>query len=596
LDIENLRLNSQKIVDSYIDQSDWRAKENANQQFSFSGLLLHSAGTVMAHYTLKNVYTERIAKAHYEGELHIHDMSNGIIGYCCGHSIRDILSQGLVKMGQVESKPPKHLNTVLHHLVNYLGVMQHEWSGAQAVSSLDTYLAPFIAKDKLTDKEIKQNLQEFIFGLNITSRWGMQLNFTNVSLDWQVFPDLKDEYVIVGGELLKDKYSDFNDEQDRFNSILLDVLKEGDANNRIFTFPIPEINITKDFPWKSDNTYKLFELTGKYGQPYFQNFINSDMELSDVRAMCCRLRLDMQQLRNKTGGLFGSGEKTGSIGVVTINMNRIGYLAKDEVEYFERLDYLMNLAKKSLEIKREIISKILNLNLLPATKHYIGNFKSYFSTIGLVGMNESLLNFMETTIGTEEGRKFAVKVLTHMRKKLVEFQEETGNLYSLEATPAEGASYRLAKIDKKLYPNIRFYNLEKNGMNNDPYLTNSTQLPVDFTDDPFKALKLQEELQGLYNSGTVFHLFTGEAFPAPSEVVGKIVRTIATNYTIPCYTWTPTFSVCPSCGYISGNVPKCPKCSKECDVYSRIVGYYRPTKQWNKGKQQEFKERKVFKY
>lgn len=593
MEIEKLRLNSQKIIDSYIDQSDWRTKENANQRFSFSGLLLHSAGTVMSHYALRNIYPLSIAKAHYEGTIHLHDLYNPIIGYCCGHSLRQILSEGLKQMGHIESKPAKHLRSALNHLVNYLGVMQHEWAGAQAVSSLDTYLAPFIAQDNLSDDEIFQSIQEFIFHLNTTSRWGMQLNFTNITLDFQSPTDLKDEYTVIGGKIQTDKYSDFIDEQERFNKQLIEVFYQGDKNQSVFTFPIPTINITKDFPWKSDIAYDLFKLTAKYGIPYFQNFINSDISPSDVRSMCCRLQLDLKELRNKTGGLFGYGEATGSIGVVTCNMNRIGYLANDEDEYFELLDDAMGLAKKSLEIKRQIIENSLKSGLLPATKYYLQHFNHHFSTIGLVGMNEGLLNFMDKTIGEKEGREFAIKVLTHMRKRLVEFQEETGNLYSLEATPAEGTSYRLAKLDKKLYPEIRFYNVEKDKTAT-PYLTNSTQLPVDFTDDPFEALELQEELQGLYNSGTVFHLFIGEGQPAPPEVVSSLIKKIASNYRIPCYSWTPTFSICPSHGYISGEIQRCPNCNAKCEVYSRIVGYLRPVNSWNKGKQQEFKDRKIY--
>lgn len=594
LEIENLRLNSQKIIDSYIDKSDWRSRENANQQFSFSGLLLHSAGTIMSHYALRNVYPLSIAKAHYEGVIHLHDLYSPIIGYCCGHSLRQILAEGLKRMGHIESKPAKHLRTALNHLVNYLGVMQHEWAGAQAISSLDTYLAPFIAKDNLSDVDIYQSLQEFIYHLNTTSRWGMQLNFTNISLDFQSPTDLKDEYSIVGGEIQTDKYSDFTDEQERFNKQLIEIYYQGDSNQRVFTFPIPTINITKDFPWKSDIAYDLFKLTAKYGIPYFQNFINSDLNPSDVRSMCCRLQLRMDELRNKTGGYFGYGESTGSIGVVTCNMNRIGYLANDDDEYFELLDDAMGLAKKALEIKRQVIKTSLKSGLLPATKYYIQHFNHHFSTIGLVGMNESLLNFMDKTIGDEEGRKFAVRVLKHMRGRLVEFQEETENLYSLEATPAEGTSYRLAKSDKKMHPDIRFYNTERN-KRAVPYLTNSTQLPVDYTEDPFEALQLQEELQGLYNSGTVFHLFVGEETPAPSEVVSRIIRKVATDYRIPCYTYTPTFSVCPSHGYLSGKIERCPDCNSKCEVYSRIVGYLRPTSSWNKGKSEEFRERKTFK-
>lgn len=593
MELENLRLNSQKIVDSYIDKSDWRSSENSNQQFSFSGLLLHSAGTVMAIYALRNMYSPKIAKAHYNGEIHIHDLSHPIIPYCAGHSLRQILAEGLVSSLPVESKPAKHFRSALHQLVNYLGVMQHEFSGAQSLSSIDTYLAPFIANDDIDDTEIKQSLQEFVFNLNTPARWGGQTPFTNLTLDWISAPDLKDEYVIVGGETQEEKYSEFREEQEKFNKALIDIYLEGDRNSRPFPFPIPTINLTKDFPFESDNALKLFELTAKYGTPYFDNYINF-LEPASVRSMCCRLKIPLNELSKKGGGgLFGAGEHVGSIGVCSINMNRIGFLAKNEEEYYERLEKTLNLAKQSLEIKRMNINESLRNGLLSFTLHYIRNFKTFFSTIGLVGMNESLLNFMGCTTGDEEGRKFTVDVLKFMREKLIEFQEDTGNLYALEATPAESASYRLARLDKKLCRNIKFYNREKNSRATE-YLTNSTQLPVDFTDDPFEALELQEEIQGLYNSGTVFHMLIGEQSPISPELTSRIIKRIATDYHIPCFTWTPTFSICSSCGIVYGTHYKCPKCNSKCDVYSRVVGFYKATSSWNKGKQAEFADRKTF--
>jgi len=593
MELEDLRINSQKIIDSYIDKSDWRAKENANMSFSFSGLMLHSAGTIMAHYALKKMYPPRIARAHYNGDLHLHDLSSPIIPYCVGHSLRSILADGLINVGHVESRPAKHFSSILLQLVNYLGMSQHEFAGANAFSSLDTYLAPFIAYDKLKDKDVKQILQEFIFNLNTTSRWGGQLNFSNITLDWISASDLANQYVILGGEIKKEKYNDFLDEQEIFNNALLDIFFEGDKNGRPFTFPIPTVNITSDFPWNSDLSFKLFELTGKYGTPYFDNYINA-LELGSARAMCCHLRIPLNELRNKGGGgLFGAGENCGSIGVVSINANRLGYLSKNEEDFFEKLDNQLENAKFSLEIKRNKILETIEKGLTPLIKQYIVNMDHYFSVIGLVGMHDGLLNFMNCGIYDEEGRIFAIKVLKHIRKRLVEFQEETGNLYALEATPAEGSSYRLARLDKKLCSSIRIHNLEQGGK--EPYLTNSSQLPVGFTDDPFEALRLQEELQSLYNSGTVFHLFVGESFPAPSEVISKLIKIIATNYKIPTFTYTPTFSICPNCGLLHGEYYKCPKCNSNTEVYSRVVGYLRPVSQFNKGKQEEFEDRKTYK-
>ena len=592
MELEDLRINSQKIIDSYIDKSDWRHSENANQAYSYSGLLFHAAGSIMAHYALRNLYTPRIAKAHYKGDIHIHDLSNPLIPYCCGHDLALILAEGLKHASHVASKPAKHFRSILHQLVNYIGVAQHEFSGAQALSSVDTLLAPFIYYDKLNDTEIKQSLQEYLFNMNTASRWGQQLVFSNLSLDLSCPSDLKNQYITIGGNLQKNKYSDFQDEIERFNTILFDLYYEGDMNGRPFTFPIPNIGIDKNFPWDSKAADSIFRVTAKYGIPYFENFINTGKNPSDVRALCCRLQLDLTELKKKTGGLFGYGASTGSQGVVTINMNRIGYLSKNEDEYFDRLEHLMDIAKQSLEIKRKRITQTLNMGLLPLTKNYIGDYKNFFSTIGIVGMNDSMLNFLDCTIGDNEGQQFSIRVLKFMREKLLEFQNETNNLYSLEATPAESAAYRLAKLDKTFCKDIKFYNVKKG--DEEPYLTNSSQLPVDFTEDPFEALRLQEELQSLYNSGTVMHLFNGEAFPAPINVLKKLIKIVSTQFKIPCFTWTPNFSICPNCGFMSGEILICPKCKSKCEVYSRIVGYLRPIDTWNKGKQEEFKERKTF--
>jgi len=781
LDIENLRLNSQKLVDSYVNQTDWRTKENANQTYSLSGLLFHLAQTVMAHYALRHIYPKQIAELHINGDIHLHDLGLSNTNYCVGHNLRTLLTEGLYGT-HANSNPARHFSSALLQIINYLGMSQHEHAGAQAFSSIDTYLSPFIAYDNLDEKQIKQKLQEFLFNLNIPSRWGQQLLFSNLTLDWIPAPDLKNEYVIYDGKLQTDKYIDFLDQQKLFNKLLIELFLEGDKLGKPFSFPIPTINLTKDFPWDDEETDLLMQLTAKYGTPYFQNFVTSDLNPNDVRAMCvtgdslvhvkkdgkkervridtlineyetfkykiltsqgyreikekfkydvdelirirtesgnvlsmsldhlalvykkgelrvilasdlevgmrvlikrdikernnlnygnkwakkqkeemsekkkhffidnpehsnewfsylnrqekvikvenikqkcsvydieikqkegeykahdfyvndilthncCRLRLDLSQLRHKTGGLFGSGENTGSIGVVDINLNRIGYLSKNEDEYIERLDLLLNSAKKALEIKRKIINKSLEMNLLPLTKKYIGNFNTFFSTIGIVGMNESMLNFMNKIMNDKEAINFSIKVMKHIRKRLVEFQEETENLYNLEATPAESSAFRLAKKDKELYPNIRIYNLERNG--EVPMLTNSTQLPVDLDIDIISAIRLQEDLQNLYNSGTVLHLYVGEFSPAPSDVLKNTFQKIIQHSKIPYFTWTPTFSICPNHNVIHGNFPKCPKCGSESDVYSRIVGYYRPVNQFNAGKQQEFKERKVFKY
>jgi len=587
-EVKNLLLDVGNIVDSYIAQEDWRIRENANATWSFSGLLWHVTGTVMAYYALNLVYPKEIAKAHTEGDFHLHNLSMSLAGYCAGWSLRQLLHEGFNGVpGKVESSPPKHLRSALGQMVNFIGTLQNEWAGAQAFSSFDTYLAPFVRADRLSYAEVKQAIQEFVFGINISSRWGGQTPFSNITLDWTVPEDLKDEHVTIGGKITNDVYGDFQDEMDMINKAFMEVMLEGDAKGRVFTFPIPTYNITKDFDWHSENAELLFEMTAKYGLPYFQNFINSDLKPGDVRAMCCRLQLNLKELRNKTGALFGAGESTGSIGVVTINMPRIGYLSKDENEFFERLDRFMYLAKQALEIKRKIVSRNMDAGLLPYTKRYLGSLKNHFSTIGLVGMNEACLNFLGVSIAEEEGKKFALKTLDFMREKLIEFQEETGHLYNLEATPAEGTAYRLAKIDKKYYPEII------TAGNSIPYYTNSTHLPVEYTDDLWFALKHQEDLQVKYTGGTVFHVFLGES--PTSEETRILVKKIAENFRIPYFTITPTFSICPNHGYLKGEKSICPICNTPSEVYSRVVGYLRPVKDWNAGKQEEFKERKEFK-
>jgi len=551
-DMERLLLNVGSVVDNYANREDWRVRENANMGFSFSGLTWHVAGSVMAYYALNHVYPKEIGQAHIEGDFHLHDLSASIAGYCAGWSLRQLIAEGYNGVpGRVESKPSKHLRALLGQMMNFLGTLQHEWAGAQAFSSFDTYLAPFVKYDDLSYKQVKQNIQEFIFNLNVGSRWGCQTPFTNITLDWRVPEDLKNEYVVIGGKLQKSVYGDYQDEIDMINRALIEIMIEGDKNGRVFTFPIPTYNITKDFDWDSENSNLLFEMTGKYGLPYFQNFVNSDLKPIDVRAMCCRLQLDLKELRRKTGGLFGWGESTGSIGVVTINMPKIGYLSKDEDMFLERLGKMMTLGKNSLEIKRKIINRNFERGLLPYTKRYLGHLNHHFSTIGLVGMNEACLNFFGKNIATKEGRVFAIKVLKFMRDKLVEFQNETGHIYNLEATPAEGTSYRLARIDKKNYPNI------KTSGSGAPYYTNSTHLPVNHTDDLFWALKHQDDLQVLYTGGTVFHGFVGEKIDG-GDSVALLVKRISNKFHLPYFTISPTFSICPVHGYISGEHFHCP--------------------------------------
>ena len=549
---KQLMMDVQDLVSSYIDHQDWRVNENSNAGYSYASLLNHVSGAVIANYTLANVYPKEIADAHTNGAFHLHDLSCGIVGYCAGWSLRQLLTEGFRgRGGRASASPARHFDTALGQIVNFLSTLQTEWAGAQAFNSFDTFLAPFVRADKLTYDEIKQNIQSFVFGLNIASRWG-QTPFTNLTLDWVVPEDLRDQEVLIGGELIPGtRYADYQPEMDQINRAFLEVMSEGDRDGRIFTFPIPTYNITKDFNWDSENAKLLFQVTGKYGLPYFQNFINSDLNPGDVRSMCCRLQMDVRELRKKTGGLFGAGEQTGSIGVVTINMPRIGYLSKSEDEFFARLDNLMRLAMESLEIKRKVVQRYLDADLLPYTKTYLGTLKNHFSTIGLVGMNEACLNFLGCSICDEEGHAFSVKVLEHMKAKIQDFQAATDHIYNLEATPAEGTSFRLARIDRKKYPDIICAG------DTDPYYTNSTQLPVGYTDDLFEALDMQADLQSLYTGGTVFHAFIGEKIESP-ELVATLVKRIATNYRLPYFTLTPSFSICPVHGYIPGAHENCP--------------------------------------
>ena len=590
-DVKNAFLDVVEILDSYVYQDDWRVRENSNSDYSFSGLLLHAAGSMVANYTLNKIYPPEIAYAHKHGDIHVHDLSMGIAGYCAGWSIRELLLSGFGGVsGKVSAKPPHHLTTALGQIVNFLGTMQNEWAGAQAFNSFDTYLAPFIRQDMLDYKAVKQAIQSFIFNLNVASRWGGQTPFTNLTFDWVVPEDLRNQPVILGGEFKDSVYGDYQEEMDVINRAFLEVMAEGDSTGRIFTFPIPTYNITEDFNWDSENARILFEITAKYGIPYFQNFINSELNPSDVRSMCCRLQLDLRKLRNKTGGLFGSGEKTGSIGVVTINLPRIGYLARDKEDFLNRLGKAMDLAKQSLEIKRKIVQKNMDRGLFPYSKIYLGTLEHHFSTIGLVGMNEAVENFFngQHNIVTDQGKKFSVEVLEFMRERLKNYQEETENIYNLEATPAEGTSYRLARIDKKLFNNII------TAGENEPYYTNSSLLPVGYTDDVFWALEHQDSLQTKYTGGTVLHIFLGEKLES-IEATRKLIQKVAQNFHLPYFTLSPTFSVCSEHGYLSGEQYQCPYCSNKTEGYSRIVGYYRPVDNWNQGKKEEFSQRQVYK-
>ena len=585
-------LDYKETVDKYLNIEDWRVKENSTVTYSVGGLILSNSGAITANYWLSEVYDQEIANAHRNCDLHLHDLSM-LTGYCAGWSLKQLIQQGLGIPGKTNSSPASHLSTLCNQMVNFLGIMQNEWAGAQAFSSFDTYLAPFVKVDNLSQKEVKQCIQSFIFGVNTPSRWGTQAPFSNITLDWTVPSDLKDLPAIVGGKEMDFTYGDCKKEMDMVNKAFIDIMIEGDANGRGFQYPIPTYSITRDFDWSpTENNRLLFEMTAKYGTPYFSNYINSDMEPSDVRSMCCRLRLDLRELRKKSGGFFGSGESTGSIGVVTINMPRIAYLAKDEADFYRRLDKLMDIAARSLDVKRKVITKLLDAGLYPYTKYYLGTFANHFSTIGLVGMNEAGLNanWLRCDMTDPRCQEFAKQVLDHMRERLSDYQEEYGDLFNLEATPAESTSYRLAKHDVEVYPDI-ITAAEPGGT---PYYTNSSHLPVSYTDDIFAALDIQDDLQTRYTSGTVFHAFLGEKLPS-WEAAANLVRKIAENYKLPYYTLSPTYSVCKNHGYLTGEHFTCPECGANTEVYSRITGYYRPVQNWNAGKTQEYRERREYK-
>ena len=585
-------LDYKEIVNSYVKEEDWRVKENCTVTYSVGGLILHNSGSITANYWLSEIYDDEIANAHRNADMHIHDLSM-LTGYCAGWSLKQLIQEGLGGIpGKITSSPAAHLSTLCNQMVNFLGIMQNEWAGAQAFSSFDTYLAPFVKVDNLSYKEVKQCIQSFIYGVNTPSRWGTQAPFSNITLDWSVPEDLANLPCIIGGKEVDFTYGDCKAEMDMVNKAFIEIMVEGDANGRGFQYPIPTYSITKDFDWSdTENNRLLFEMTSKYGTPYFSNYINSDMEPSDVRSMCCRLRLDLRELRKKTGGYFGSGESTGSIGVVTINMPRIAYLSKSEDEFFKRLNHMMDLAARSLNVKRRVVSRLLDEGLYPYTKRYLGTFENHFSTIGLIGMNEVGLNaaWLGNDMSSEDTQIFTKQVLNHMRNRLSEYQVQYGDLYNLEATPAESTAYRLAKHDKKQYPDIKTAGEEGDA----PYYTNSSHLPVNYTEDVFDALDIQDELQTLYTSGTVFHTFLGEKLP-DWKAAAKLVRTIATNYKLPYYTISPTYSICKTHGYLAGEQFICPHCKEPAEVYSRITGYYRPVQNWNEGKTQEYKNRKVY--
>ncbi|MBE6910114.1 MAG: ribonucleoside triphosphate reductase [Ruminococcaceae bacterium] len=585
-------LDYKETVDKYLKISDWRVKENSTVTYSVGGLILSNSGAITANYWLSEVYDQEIADAHRNCDIHLHDLSM-LTGYCAGWSLRQLIQEGLGGVpGKITSAPASHLSTLCNQMVNFLGIMQNEWAGAQAFSSFDTYLAPFVKVDNLSYKETKQCIQSFVYGVNTPSRWGTQAPFSNITLDWVVPKDLKDLPALVGGKELDFTYGDCQREMDMVNKAFIEIMIEGDANGRGFQYPIPTYSITKDFDWSpTENNKLLFEMTAKYGTPYFSNYINSDMEPSDVRSMCCRLRLDLRELRKKTGGFFGSGESTGSVGVVTINMPRIAYLAKDEADFYRRLDHMMDISARSLKAKRTVITKLLDAGLYPYTKRYLGHFDNHFSTIGLVGMNEAGLNanWIRADMTHPKCQTFAKQVLDHMRERLSDYQEQYGDLYNLEATPAESTSYRLAKHDVETFPDI-ITAAEPGG---DPYYTNSSHLPVGYTEDIFAALDIQDELQTRYTSGTVFHAFLGEKLP-DWEAAARLVRKIAENYRLPYYTMSPTYSVCRDHGYLSGEQFTCPHCGQPTEVYSRITGYYRPIQNWNVGKTQEYKERREY--
>ncbi|MBR5237064.1 MAG: ribonucleoside triphosphate reductase [Clostridia bacterium] len=590
--LKNTYLDYKETINNYVNVLDWRVKENSTVTYSVGGLILSNSGAITANYWLTEIYDEEIAMAHRNCDIHLHDLSM-LTGYCAGWSLKQLIQEGLGGVpGKITSSPASHLSTLCNQMVNFLGIMQNEWAGAQAFSSFDTYLAPFVKVDNLTYKEVKQCIQSFIYGVNTPSRWGTQAPFSNITLDWTVPADLKNLPAIVGGKEMDFTYGDCQKEMEMVNKAFIEIMIEGDANGRGFQYPIPTYSITRDFDWSpTENNKLLFEMTAKYGTPYFSNYINSDMEPSDVRSMCCRLRLDLRELRKKSGGFFGSGESTGSIGVVTINIPRIAYQATDEADFFKRLDRMMDISARSLKIKRTVITKLLKEGLYPYTKRYLGTLDNHFSTIGLVGMNEAGLNasWVKADMTTKACQEFTKKVLNHMRERLSDYQEMYGDLYNLEATPAESTSYRLAKHDVEQFPDI-ITAAEAGGA---PYYTNSSHLPVGYTDDIFSALDIQDEMQTLYTSGTVFHAFLGEKLP-DWEAAAKLVRKIAENYRLPYYTMSPTYSVCKNHGYLTGEQFTCPNCGEAAEVYSRITGYYRPVQNWNAGKTQEYKERKEY--
>ena len=583
-------LDYKDLVNSYVNVTDWRVKENSTVTYSVGGLILSNSGAITANYWLSEIYDDEIANAHRNADIHIHDLSM-LTGYCAGWSLKQLIQEGLGGVtGKITSAPASHLATLCNQMVNFLGIMQNEWAGAQAFSSFDTYLAPFVKVDNLSYDQVKKCIESFVYGVNTPSRWGTQAPFSNITLDWTVPADLAEQNAIVGGKEMNFTYGDCKAEMDMINRAFIEIMIEGDANGRGFQYPIPTYSITRDFDWsETENNKLLFEMTSKYGTPYFSNYVNSDMEPSDVRSMCCRLRLDLRELRKKSGGFFGSGESTGSVGVVTINLPRIAFLSENEEEFYKRLDKMMDISARSLKIKRTIITKLLNEGLYPYTKRYLGTFENHFSTIGLVGMNEVGLNakWLRANMIDERTRQFAKDVLNHMRERLSDYQEEYGDLYNLEATPAESTSYRLAKHDVKRYPGII------TASDGTPYYTNSSHLPVGYTEDVFEALDMQDELHTLYTSGTVFHAFLGEKLP-DWKTAATLVRKIAENYRLPYYSISPTYSVCKNHGYIAGEHFTCPECGESAEVYSRITGYYRPVQNWNDGKSQEYKERKVY--
>ena len=593
--VRNLKttmLDYKDIVNSYLNVSDWRVKENSTVTYSVGGLVLSNSGAITANYWLSEIYDDEIGQAHRDADIHIHDLSM-LTGYCAGWSLKQLIQEGLGGIpGKITSAPAKHLSVLCNQMVNFLGIMQNEWAGAQAFSSFDTYLAPFVRADNLSYQEVKKAIESFIYGVNMPSRWGTQAPFSNITLDWTVPEDLAKLPAIVGGRDMDFTYGDCKEEMDMVNKAFIETMIEGDSQGRGFQYPIPTYSITKDFDWSdTENNKLLFEMTSKYGTPYFSNYINSDMEPNDVRSMCCRLRLDLRELRKKSGGFFGSGESTGSVGVVTINLPRIAYQSSNQTDFYNRLDRLMDISARSLHVKRTVITKLLEEGLYPYTRRYLGSFENHFSTIGLIGMNEVGLNasWLRKDLTNKETQDFAKDVLNHMRERMSDYQEEYGDLFNLEATPAESTTYRFAKHDKKRYPDI----ITAGDAGEAPYYTNSSHLPVGYTEDVFEALDVQDELQTLYTSGTVFHAFLGEKLPSWKSAA-SLVRTIATNYKLPYYTLSPTYSICRNHGYIAGEVYTCPDCHETTEVYSRITGYYRPVQNWNDGKRQEFKDRKSY--